>query len=110
MAGARMTAPPTTPGEVLRTFILDSQVTQERLAEALRVSRISVNQIINGRRAITADMALRLARVTSTMPEFWLNLQRGVDLYQARHELGEMVDQLEVLRLPKTESVLFIDR
>ncbi len=110
MAASRKVAPPVTPGEVLRTFILDARITQERLAAALRVSRFSVNQIVNGRRAITADMAVRLARVTSTTPEFWLNLQREMDLYRARRELGEIVDQLEVLRPPKPDSVLFLDR
>jgi antitoxin HigA-1 len=110
MTGTQITAPPVTPGEVLRTFILDTRITQDKLAEALRVSRFSVNQIVNSRRAITADMAIRLGRVTSTTPEFWLDLQKAVDLYHARHELRELIDQLEVLRTPKPDSVLFVDR
>jgi addiction module HigA family antidote len=95
----RVPAPPITPGEVLRDRILvPLEVTQERLADALGVSRFSVNQIVNGRRAVTAEMALRLAQVTSTSPEFWLNLQRDVDIYNARRTIGKTVLKLEVLR------------
>jgi len=100
-------APPISPGELLRKRILDGKITQERLADAMKVSRFSINQIINGRRSITAEMALRLARVTSTTPDYWLNLQRQVDLYQAALKLASELDQLDVLRPPKTELELF---
>jgi antitoxin HigA-1 len=102
-------APPVSPGKALRENILKGEITQERLAKAMGVSRFSVNQIINGRRAITAEMALRLARVTSTSPGFWLNLQRDVDLYQAKLKLAPSLDRLEVLRPPKSESELFTE-
>jgi antitoxin HigA-1 len=102
-------APPISPGDVLRKRILKDRITQDQLAEAMAVSRISVNQIINGRRAITAEMALRLARVTSTTPEFWLNLQREVDLYNARRNLDPMLARLVVLRPPKRDDELFVD-
>jgi addiction module HigA family antidote len=62
----RQVAPPISPGDVLKRRILKDEITQEKLAFAMRVSRISVNQIVNGRRSITAEMALRLARVTGT--------------------------------------------
>lgn len=100
-------APPITPGEVLRKRILDENVTQERLAKAMKVSRFTINQIINGRRAITAETALRLARVTSTTPDLWLNLQHRLDLYQASLQLSSELEHLEVLRPPKTEQQLF---
>jgi addiction module HigA family antidote len=100
-------APPISPGEVLRKRILEGAITQERLADAMRVSQFSVNQIVNGRRAVTAEMALRLAHVTSTTPGFWLNLQRDVDLYDARLKLGSELDQLEVVRPPMTPQELF---
>lgn len=100
-------APPVTPGEFLRKRILSDKITQERLADAMRVSRFTINQIINGRRSITAEMALRLARVTSTTPDYWLNLQRQVDLYNASLSLSAELNALEVLRPPKTEQELF---
>ncbi|SRR6266487_1773262 len=102
-------APPISPGEVLRKRIVKDEITQERLADAMRVSRFSVNQIINGRRSITAEMAMRLARVTSTTPDFWLKLQRDVDLYNARLKLKSELDRLVVLRPPKVEHELFLD-
>jgi plasmid maintenance system antidote protein VapI len=54
-------------------------------------------------------MALRLGRVTSTSAEFWLNLQRQVDLYEANLRLASVLDQLEVLHQPKTNQELFTD-
>lgn len=103
-------APPIAPGEVLRDHFLSlGSLTQDQLAKALQVSRISVNQIINGRRAITAEMALRLATVTSTTPELWLNLQRSVDLYEARLKLSDDLPKLKVLRKEKTLSELIVD-
>ena len=100
-------APPVSPGEALREFILGTSITQERLADAMQVSRFSVNQIINGRRSVTAEMALRLARVTSTTPGLWLNLQRDMDLYHARLKLGSQINKLKVLRPPKAQHELF---
>jgi addiction module HigA family antidote len=102
-------APPIKPGEVLRRQILGSKITQEQLAKGMRVSRFSINQIINGRRSITAEMAIRLGHVTSTTPDFWLNLQRAVDLYEAEQKLIPVIDKLTVLRPPKSEIDLFLD-
>jgi addiction module HigA family antidote len=103
-------APPVGPGQVLREHMLDgTRITQESLAAAMGVSRLSVNQIMNGRRAVTAEMALRLARVTSTSPDFWLNLQRDVDMYEAERKLGSVIDRLPILRPPKSKAELFVD-
>jgi len=102
-------APPISPGEVLRKRIFAGSITQERLADAMGVSRFSISQIINGRRSITAEMALRLSQVTSTSPGFWLNLQQETDLYQARLKLSDELEKLEVLRQPKSEQELFQD-
>lgn len=107
--GKYIPAPPVSPGDLLRKRILNDKITQERLADAMKVSRFSINQIINGRRAITAEMALRLAHVTSTTPDYWLNLQRQVDLYQASLKLSSQLDKLDVLRPPRTELELFSD-
>jgi antitoxin HigA-1 len=104
-------APPISPGDVLRDIILsDPEITQERLGKAMQVSRFSINQIVNGKRAITAEMALKLAYVLSTTPDLWLNLQRDVDLYTARRKLSEKIRTLKVVRSPKAEKKLFADR
>lgn len=103
-------APPVGPGEVLRERFLEKlNLTQEQLAESMKVSRLSVNQIVNGRRAVTAEMALRLARVTSTTPGFWLNLQRDVDLHEAEQKLAAVLPQLKVLREPKNKQDIIVD-
>ena len=92
-------APPIAPGDVLRDEVMEGlRITQDRLAKALGVSRHSVNELINGKRGVTADMALRLSTVLGTDPDFWLNLQKDVDLHEARQKLGDQLDELEILR------------
>jgi addiction module HigA family antidote len=86
----RTATPPPSVGEVLRSLVLaDGDVTQDQLAMVMGVTRYSVNQLINNRRNVTAEMALRLGRATKTTPEFWLNIQRAMDLYCARRRLGK---------------------
>jgi addiction module HigA family antidote len=81
-------APPS-PGEFLRELIAKYKpLTQEELAIAMRVTRYDVNQIVNGKRAVTPAMALRLAKVWDMTPGFWLNLQRAVDLHREQHALA----------------------
>jgi addiction module HigA family antidote len=78
---------PTTPGEMLlEEFIRPLGLTQGALAEKLGMSRVAVNEIVNGRRSVTPATALRLARAFETTPEFWLNGQLAVDLYKAQHD------------------------
>jgi antitoxin HigA-1 len=104
-------APPVSPGDVLRKYILSSEgVTQDSLAAAMRVSRFSINQIVNGKRSVTAEMALKLSRVTSTTAEFWINLQNDIDLHRARLKLSEDLLKLPILRPPKPENELFVYR
>jgi addiction module HigA family antidote len=75
---------PTHPGEMLREdFLPDYELTVSRLAENLGVSRQSINELLRERRAVSPGMALRLARLFGNSPEFWLNAQRAVDLWQA---------------------------
>lgn len=77
---------PTPPGEVfLEDFLLPLGITQKEAAGHLRISYPRMNEIVNGKRAVTPDTALRLARFTNTEPEFWLNLQQAVDLWDAMH-------------------------
>ena len=77
---------PTHPGEVfLEDFLNPLGITQKKAAQRLRISYPRMNEIVNGKRTVTPDTALRLARFTGTEPEFWLNLQQAVDLWDAMH-------------------------
>lgn len=100
---ARNSAPtpprPFPPGKALEKLIAHLGTTQEKLATAMKVSRFTVNQIVRGRRNVTAEMAVRLAHVSGTTEDFWLDLQRGVDLHEARQELAATLEELEVLQL-----------
>jgi addiction module HigA family antidote len=75
---------PTHPGEFIREdILLELELTQQELADKLGVSRRSINQLVNEKRSVTADMALRLGKFTNTSPQVWLNLQTAVDLWDA---------------------------
>ena len=77
---------PTHPGEMLREdFMPDFGLITTTLAKTLWVSRQTVNELLNERRAITPAMALRLSRLFGNTPEFWLNAQRAVDLWKTRN-------------------------
>ena len=87
-------APPPHPGEALREdFLPDLGLTQSELARRLHISFRRVNEILNEKRAISRDTALRLGKLFGQAPEFWLNLQLTYDLYQAQH--SEAADDLE---------------
>ncbi len=84
----------THPGEVLKEeFLLPLGLTANALAMALRVPATRIGDILNERRGITADTALRLSRYFGTTPEFWLNLQQSYDLTRAVAEHGEQINQ-----------------
>ncbi len=73
---------PTHPGEILRLDVLPAlEMTQTDFAERLGVSRLSVSELLHGKRALSADMAMRVARLTSTTPESWLRMQEALDLW-----------------------------
>jgi addiction module HigA family antidote len=75
---------PTHPGELLRAEILPATgLTQSELARRLNISRRVLSEVINERRAVTPDIAHRLARVFNTSPEVWLNMQQAVDVWEA---------------------------
>ena len=79
---------PTHPGEILREdFLPDYGLSVSKLAEAIGVSRQSVHELPRERRGLSPEMALRLSRLFSNSPEFWLNTQRAVDLWDASQEL-----------------------
>jgi addiction module HigA family antidote len=79
---------PVTPGEMLKEEFLDEYgLSQNRLAKAIGISPNRIAEIVNNRRRITADTALRLGLYFGNSPEFWLNLQTHYDLKMARKSL-----------------------
>ncbi|MGB3202417.1 MAG: HigA family addiction module antitoxin [Nodosilinea sp.] len=90
---------PIHPGEVLlEEFLKPMNLSQNQIALALRVPARRINEIVLGKRRITADTALRLARYFNTSPRFWLGLQMDYDLDVAQDEIGDRLDQ-EVIAL-----------
>ena len=85
----RKKLPPTRPGEVLvEEFLKPLGVTQYRLAKDISVPARRINEIVHGKRAITSDTALRLARYLGTSEQFWLNLQARYQIEVERDRLG----------------------
>jgi addiction module HigA family antidote len=87
--------PPIHPGKVLlEEFLKPWKISQNSLAHHMGITTTRLNAIVRGRRGITGDTALRLARSTNTTPEFWLNLQTLFDLETAKDALGDRLDQI----------------
>ena len=90
---SRFQRAPLHPGEILREqFMADFGVSVNRLARDLRVPPTRISEIVNERRAITPDTALRLARYFGTTAEFWINLQTAHDLDVARTSLQRRIE------------------
>lgn len=84
------------PGEVLdQEFLRPMGLSQNALARAMEVPPRRINEIVLGKRAITADTALRLARAFATSAEFWMNLQASYDLEETARALGSALAGLE---------------
>lgn len=82
------------PGEVLQEeFLTPMGLSQNQLALAIRVPARRINEIVQGKRRITADTALRLARYFAMSPQFWLGLQMDYDLDVAEDEIGARLDR-----------------
>jgi antitoxin HigA-1 len=95
------TRKPATVGEILtEEFMEPMGLTQRALAEAMGVARKHVNELCNDRRTVTAPTALILARVFGNSPEFWLNVQRRTDLWEALHSPSER-KRIERARPPR---------
>ena len=91
--------PPVHPGEVLlEEFLVPMEISQYRLAKDISVPPRRINEIVHGKRRISADTALRLSRYFGTSERFWLNLQTGYDLEVERDRLGDRLEA-EVLQL-----------
>ena len=88
----RRKLPPIHPGELLKDELQEIDVSLNELGRALRVPMNRISAIVNGRRAITVDTAMRLARYFGTSPQYWLNLQIAYDLEVARQELQPRIE------------------
>ncbi len=82
---------PTTPGEILHEeYLSPLGLTQKGLADHIGYEVKVINRLVNGRTGVTAPLALKLAAALNTSPEFWLNAQKAVDLYEASKIIGEL--------------------
>ena len=98
IANTGMKRRPTHPGEMLpEDFLPDYELTVSSLAGAIGVSRQSVNELLRERRAISPEMALRLSRLFGNSPEFWLNAQRAIDLWEADRAIHDDVRRIRPL-------------
>ena len=88
---------PTHAGEILREeFLVPLGMTQSHLAKALHTSFRAINELVNEKRGITTEMALKLAKYFSTSPQLWLNLQNQYDLYRVTIKKKDELDKIEV--------------
>ncbi|MDQ0709529.1 addiction module HigA family antidote [Arthrobacter woluwensis] len=91
---------PVHPGEVLLAdFIEAFSITQNKLAVSIKVPPRRINEIVHGKRAITADTALRLARYFGTTPQFWLNLQIQYELDRAEDRVAGQIAEITPLQV-----------
>ena len=84
----KMKRMPTTPGEILKEeFLIPLKLTKKNLADHIGCDEKVIDRLINNKEPISAILALKLASAFNTTPDFWLNLQRAVDLYKAHQNL-----------------------
>jgi antitoxin HigA-1 len=87
---------PIHPGEqLLQEFMIPLELSSNALARALAVTPARINEIVRGRRGISADTALRLARFFGTSHQFWLNLQANYDVQRAEDEAGPKIAKIK---------------
>jgi addiction module HigA family antidote len=98
---------PTHPGAMLREdFLPDYQLTISGLARSLRVSRQRVHELLQERRAVSPEMALRLARLFGNTAQFWLNAQLALDLWETSRKSKKNIDQIMPLKVGIGEATL----
>jgi addiction module HigA family antidote len=90
-----MVRTPIHPGEILADELQEIGLTAAKLARILGVPANRISQIVSGKRATTADTALRLARYFGTSPDLWMNLQKTYELDLARKEVGNAIKQIQ---------------
>lgn len=86
--------PPVHPGEILREDLMEPLgLTLTALAREIKIPVVRLSRIVNGRRALTADVALRLSRYFGNTPEFWINLQAAYDLRVTIHSVASRIER-----------------
>jgi antitoxin HigA-1 len=91
----RRKLPPVHPGDILKNDFLEPMVlSANRLAKEIGVAAPTVNEIVRGKKSVTAEMALRLARYFNTTPALWMNLQMQYDIEVAEKKIGRMVGKI----------------
>ena len=98
-----MTRKPTSPGEILsEEFLKPMKMTQKKLADHLGCDYKVINRIINERASVTPEMAIKLAAAFETTPDFWLNAQMAVDLWELRSQKPKIRPLSRIRRKAKT--------
>jgi len=86
---------PVHPGDIIRYEYLEPlNLTQQQLAKALGITRVRINEIILGKRSVTPDTAFRLAKFFNTTPDFWINLQINVDMWDTLQQHKNDYDKI----------------
>jgi addiction module HigA family antidote len=99
MAKYQLKRPPAHPGEILKEeFLSPLGITQTELAKALKTSFRTINEILNEKRSVSPDMALRLSRYFGTSPDVWIGLQADYDLYWAMVKSKKTIDGIKPLQ------------
>lgn len=88
---------PTPPGEILQEeYLTPLGLTQKQLADHIGYDVKVINRLVNGHTGVSAELALNLAAALGTSPEFWLNAQKAIDIYEASKEIGKLPKALVV--------------
>lgn len=98
---------PTHPGEILREDVLPAlRMTQSEFAVRLGVTRLTVSELLHEKRALTPEMAVRLATLLRTTPESWLRMQEAVNLWQVRNERADRLAAVKPLAKQRLDAVI----